>query len=288
MDFRRVKAILLIVFLLLNAFLASQLWALHTAISVYAEPQSDQLANAKSALLLDHVQVNASIPASPGPLAMLRATPSPVSLQTYADAVLPAQKPGAPRWVHGHWEVRAAAGTVTELGRGRFSVVFAAARRGPGRILVRKTHFLGDLKRWFSKHGYNFSEYGILSSWSAHGVREETFAQQYQGYPLFGARLDVLVKGGWLVGFTQTVQNVRGAQSPRAVNTAANALLSLASFLDRTRINGDNTIVDVRLGYYSGVVTDTAWYLAPTWRIASHAGVFYANAFTGEVGVGAQ
>ncbi len=288
MDFRRVKAILLIVFLLLNAFLASQLWALRTAVSVYAEPESDQLANAKSALLMDHVRVNAPIPVSPGPLAMLRTTPSRVSLQTYAGAVLPGQRPGAPRRVHGHLEVRTAAGTVTELGRGSFSVAFSTARRGPGRIPVRSTHFLADLKRWFSKHGYNFSEYGILSSWSAHGVHEETFVQQYQGYPLFGARLDAVVKGGWLVGFTQTVQSVRAVEPPRSVNAAANALLSLASFLDRARINADNTIVDMRLGYYSGVVADTAWYLAPTWRIASRAGVFYVNAFTGEVGVGAQ
>ncbi len=289
MDFRRVKAILLIVFLLLNAFLAVQLWVLHSAISVYAEPQSDQLANAKSALLMDHVRVDAPIPASPEePLSMLRVTPSPVSLRAYADIVLPVRSAAPPRLVKGRWQIDTPYGSVRQLERGSFSVTFAPSHAGLGRIPVRPAHFFSDLKRWFSKHGYNFHDYETLSSWSAHGVHEETFVQQYQGYPLFGAHLEIQVKGGWLYGFTQTVLVVRGAQPPRAINTAANALLSLASFLDRAKINVDNTIVGIQLGYGSGITSDTEWYLAPMWRVASRLGIFYINAFTGEVGVGKE
>ncbi|BAD42286.1 hypothetical protein STH3305 [Symbiobacterium thermophilum IAM 14863] len=118
------------------------------------------------------------------------------------------------------------------------------------------------------------------------------FVPTYDGLPVFSGYLRVYlspqgverVAHHWVepVGFKP------GA--PKAVRAASEALLRLAGHLEP----GDGqvrTIVDVRLGYYSGPSVTvpgaeeiSAWETVPVWRITLDNGqVYYVNAFNGEL-----
>ncbi len=242
MDFTKVKTLLIAVFLCLNVFLFVQWRVLQANVAVYAEPVSDQFANAQSALANSDVHVQAVLPSIVQPLSMV--------------------------------EVR--------LDRPSFSVrdnvpVLTTVNDRKNRISV--------VRSWVAKHVYNGNAYGFLGWTVMQGEHIAVFTQEVNGYPVFSAPLRVHLKGSRIVGYDQTLVNVRSIKTARPVIGPVSALLSLAQYLQRAKINVPNQVKDVRLGYYSAIVTDVGFYLAPVWRIGTSRGVFFINAFTGEVEV---
>jgi regulatory protein YycI of two-component signal transduction system YycFG len=287
LDFRRVKAILIVVFLLLNLFLAYQWSSLRSAVLVYAEPASDQLANVQSALARQGVTFAVSPPlGQPGPMPLLRAKFDRVSPTAFAAAALP----GRARPVKGKKPLvtlASAAGEVRVTGTGRFAVTLNARSRA-GRVPVTSAHTAQDVKGWLQKHGYDPSAYQLLYVQNYGTSRVITYAQTYDGYPVFNALLTARVAGHLLAGYDQTALSVQPAMPARTVTGAAAALLSLSSFVDKAHLKADNTVVSIELGYESKIVSPDGWVLTPVWRIGTVRGVFYINAFTGEVGVGRE
>lgn len=118
------------------------------------------------------------------------------------------------------------------------------------------------------------------------------FVPHYQGLPVYSGylRVEVSARGietvvqFWVrpVGYKET--------APKAIRPAAEALLRLAGHLERTGERA-RTILDVRLGYYSGPSVTMpmpdgvgAWDTVPVWRITLDNGmVYYINAFNSEL-----
>ena len=282
MDFRRVKAILLAVFLALNLFLGYQWWTLRSAVSVYAQPLSDQMASAQSALAKHNVAVAAPIPTLQPVMSLLKVAPDRAAPGSVAALALPGRIAALGAGRPNVWG--GAAGRVAETGPGRFTVAYNA-RLPAGTVPVRPGHVASDVRRWLERHAYAFNAYAPLLSRHTRATYTLVYTQSENGYPLWNARLEATVRGGRLTGYTQTALRVLGTGESRQVINAASALLSIATFMDKGHINADNTVVGIRLGYFSQVQSDRLWYLAPVWRVDSRLGVFYVNAFTGEVGV---
>lgn len=278
---------MIVVFLLLNLFLAYQWSSLRSAVLVYAEPASDQLANVQSALA--HQGVTLAVPAplsQPGPMPLLRAAFDRVTPAAFAAAALPGRvRPEKKKGVG--WVLASAAGEVQAVGPGRFAVTFDVRNRA-GQVPVTGAHAAQDVKGWLQKHGYDPSSYQLLYMQDYKTSRVITYAQTYDGYPVFNALLTARVKGRLLVAYDQTVLSVQPATPARTVTGAAAALLSLSSFVDKAHLKADNTVVSIELGYESKIISTAGWVLTPVWRIGTVRGVFYINAFTGEVGVGRE
>lgn len=242
MDFTKVKTLLIAVFLCLNVFLFVQWRVLQANVAVYAEPVSDQFANAQSALANSNVHVQAVLPSITQPISPVevRLDSPPFSVQDTMPAL-----------------------TTASDRKNKISVV----------------------RSWVAKHVYNGNAYGFLGWTEMKGERIAVFTQDINGYPVFSAPLRIHLKGSRIVGYDQTLLIVRSVKTPRPVIGPVSALLSLAQYLQRAKISVPNQVKDVRLGYYSAIVTSVGFYLAPVWRIGTARGVFFINAFTGEVEV---
>lgn len=259
MDFTKVKTLLIVVFLCLNVFLFAQWRVLQANVAVYAEPISDQFANVQSALANSNVHVQAVLPSIVQPLSMVevRLDPIPLSKDQMSAKVL-------------------------NITPGQISVrdnmpVLTSAIDRKNRISV--------VRSWIAKHVYNGNTYGFLGWTVVKGERIAVFTQEVNGFPVFSAPLRVYLKGSRIEGYDQTLLSVRSIKAPKPVIGPVSALLSLAQYLQRAKISVPNQVKDVRLGYYSAIVTSVGFYLAPVWRIGTLRGVFFINAYTGEVEV---
>lgn len=118
------------------------------------------------------------------------------------------------------------------------------------------------------------------------------FVPAHEGLPVFSGYLRVYLSQRGIeravMHWVEPVGFKEGAA--KAVRPAAEALLRLAGHL---QADGEQvrTIVDVRLGYYSGPSVTvpaaeeiSAWDTVPVWRITLDNGqVYYVNAFNGEL-----
>ncbi len=272
------------VFLGLNLFLGYQWWLLQKAVAVYSQPLSDQLANVQSELATHGVTLKAPVPENQPVMPQLHVNYSPVSLRGLSSALWPrsvrVQWPGLSAHV-----INSPFGSIRITSPGQFmenlNPHFAARQaKFPMKKLSQ------GLQKYLIKHGYNFASYQQLATYQKGSQTTVIYVQQYNGYPIFSARLTAYLSHGQLQSIRQTSFNVLGAANPRQVSSPISALLSLSQYMDKADLNADNTIQDIRLGYYSSVISDHGWYLAPVWRIDTTLGVFYVNAVTGEVGVG--
>ncbi|MFZ5823742.1 MAG: two-component system regulatory protein YycI [Bacillota bacterium] len=118
------------------------------------------------------------------------------------------------------------------------------------------------------------------------------FVPYYQGIPVYSGYVRVDVSARGIEEVRQFWVRPAGYKEmqPKAVRPAAEALLRLAGHLERTG-QRTRTIVEVRLGYYSGPSLTvpvaegiSAWDTVPVWRITLDNGlVYYINAFNLEL-----
>ncbi len=118
------------------------------------------------------------------------------------------------------------------------------------------------------------------------------FVPAFEGLPVFSGYLRVYLSAQGIERVVQHWVEPVGFKdgAAKAVRPAAEALLRLAGHL---QAGGEHvrTIVDVRLGYYSGPSVTvpeaeeiSAWDTVPVWRITLDNGqVYYVNAFNGEL-----
>nr|WP_245302798.1 two-component system regulatory protein YycI [Symbiobacterium terraclitae] len=114
----------------------------------------------------------------------------------------------------------------------------------------------------------------------------------YDGLPVYSGYVRVYFSERGVVRVVQHWVEPVGFKegAPKAVRPAAEALLRLAGHLEQESKHV-RTIVDVRLGYYSGPSVTvsaageiSAWETVPVWRITLDNGlVYYVNAFNGEL-----
>ncbi len=272
----------MIVFLALNLFLLEQWWTLQTAVGTYQEPYADQLANVKRALAQHHVSVTANVPNVEPILSLLRATHLQDSFDHVAATVLqlPLSQVKAHE-VHSQ-EVILPYATFTENRSGELHLSLQYQAQT---VIDSHISALHQIEKWAAIHVYQFTDYRFWGwNHSARGITA-VFDEQYQGYPIFHAKLTIMIENGRIIGFRQTYYTVDVTNPSRVVISAANALLAMSLFMDKAHINEDNTVRTVVLGYDSGIQLPKVWFLTPVWRIYTDLGNFEVNAFTGEVGV---
>jgi hypothetical protein len=109
------------------------------------------------------------------------------------------------------------------------------------------------------------------------------YVQRYQGQPVFNGRCDILVDGDGVLSASCLWANVVGpAQSPRPILGAAEALQRLADAQGATAASP--LLVDgVALGYVAATYpANAAWPTDPAWRVELADGsLSYVNAYTG-------
>jgi regulatory protein YycI of two-component signal transduction system YycFG len=273
MDFRGLKLVLVIAFLLLNAFLLNQVFRLQTSVSVYAAPLSDELANAKGALARHHTTVLAMLPVTPPATSPLWTVPAAVSA-----AKLKA-------WLRAN----------RNAGRGK-QIVWqdptAVISRWPGDTLRIDLHGVSvagaatGVSHLLARIIPAFSYYTLLTVYTHKSETLLTYYEMDQGVPLFAAPLQVTVYGHRVVRITVRLQSVLSAGAARPVISPISALLSVADYMDKVDYERHNEIVGIEFGFDAALSGWRRTYSVPMWRIRSSAGTFYVNGYSGEVGVG--
>lgn len=285
MDFGRVKTLLIVVFLALNLFLGYQWRGLQQSVSIYAEPYADQVANLQRTFSAHNITLKVSVPQAQPSLFLLRVQTNPGQFLTAAAAALAIRPQLASEYLRGSSEVNTREGRFRMNGHGQYRL-YIHPRYQPRIPNGRNGHAF--VRKWLAKHVIDYGSYELIS-WKMSGSGGvASFAEVYDGYPIFSAPLRVYIEHGRITGYFQTVLAITGALDQRPVIGAASALLALAVFVDKAHINMDNTIQSVRLGYDSRIVLGHIWYVAPVWQVDSNRGVFEINAFTAETGVGAS
>lgn len=285
MDFGRVKTLLIIVFLLLNLFLGYQWQGLQQSVSIYAEPYADQVANLQRTFSAHNITMKASVPQTQPTMFLLRVQTNPGLFLTAAAAALDIKPQQASEYSRGSSEVKTREGRFVMNEHGQYRLLINA-RYQP--LIPRGRDGPAFVRKWLAKHVVNYGSYGMLSWKMSGGKGVASFAEVFDGYPIFSAPLRVYMAHDRITGYFQTALEITGSLDQRSVIGAASALLALAVFVDKAHINMDNTIQSVRLGYDSRMVQGHTWYVAPVWQVDSSRSVFEINAFTAETGVGAS
>ncbi|WP_126429170.1 two-component system regulatory protein YycI [Brevibacillus marinus] len=114
-----------------------------------------------------------------------------------------------------------------------------------------------------------YTERGIFRYW-----------QQYEGLPIFVAPLELYVQQDAVTGYQQSYLRIRNHGDGRQVISAYTALRSL---LEKQLIRNGETIEDVTMGYFGHEYDADVQVLAPIWRIIHNGKIDYVNAFTGAV-----
>jgi regulatory protein YycI of two-component signal transduction system YycFG len=106
------------------------------------------------------------------------------------------------------------------------------------------------------------------------------YYQEYQGYPIYGGQISVVVGPGGVEAVLFVWFSPAGPSGkPKQVLAATDALLKCLEALGR-----DTTVEAVTLGYYSEAYNATQWEAPPVWRIRTRTGdTLYVNAYTGDL-----
>ena len=279
MDFGKVKILLIIVFLGLNVFLARQWLVLGSSVSIYTEPFSDQLANIQRTFAEHGINMDAQLPGNPSTLPMTMVSMSPAWFTNAAELSISESKKTA----SGHpLQVHTSLGSAVWVSPDQVRVMFD---RNQAVVVMRQGERLDGLHKWLLRHVYNFNDYQLLFTHLSHRTGVVKYVETVNNLGIYSAPLVVVIEHGKIIRMMQTYVVIGKSIYPRTVMSAANALLALASNMDKAQLEIDNTIKNMQLGYSSPISTSSTGYLSPVWRIASTRGFFYVNALNGEVSV---
>ena len=282
MDFGKVKILLIIVFLGLNLFLVYQWSVLGKSVSMYTEPFCDQVANIKRTFAGHGVTMNANLPSSPDTLPMVMVDLSP---SWFANAVELGLSVNKKHPIRHSMEIRAPKGSAVWEAPDQVRFVF---NRKNAVVVIKSDGQLDGLHKWLLRHVYNFNDYQLFAVHLSQRTGVVAYVETVNSYGIFSAPLVIDINQGKIVRITQYYLDINKSIRTRPVMTAANAMLALASYMDKAHLEIDNTVGDMQLGYASRILTTSSGYLSPVWRISSARGYFYVNALNGEVSVQSQ
>jgi regulatory protein YycI of two-component signal transduction system YycFG len=249
-------------FLLLDLVLGYQFWKLRTEQAGYVQSYAEQLTEVRDLLASQKWEIRTEVPRVTATLGYLHVR--------YLDAA------------EEEWKKRIVAGMVV---------------KGSGQVTVDLTdkdisanledESMGDrlwtqLTPWvWPKELYKYDRTYEIGK----GIGVVKYLQHFNGYPIFSAPIDVVIREEKATRYTQAaLEVIREEGSKKQVISAVHALRSLSESIDKTAKSNDNKIIrDIRLGYYSKTYNADEWYLTPVWRVLTAQEVYYVNALTGEV-----
>lgn len=282
MDWPRARAILIAAFAVVNLILAYSLWGPKGELDPGEPTARSQLVQLRTRLDERGIILPSAVtlPTTPAPMRFLR-------VEFRANPTNPAP-----------WDEPSEGAAVSRL-RSRYdastqeTVLEPAGGEGTGpvdlsdRLLLRQT-----AEDFLRAHGLLPDHVQLSGIFLRENGAIVEFVPTYDGLPVFSGYLRVYLTAQGVERVVHHWVEPVGlkAGAPKAVRPAAEALLRLAGHLE----TGDGqvrTIVDVRLGYYSGPSVTvpgaeeiSAWETVPVWRITLDNGqVYYVNAFNGEL-----
>lgn len=292
MDWQRARAILLVAFAVVNLVLAYSLWGPEGKLLALAEPSNRVQIEQLRTRLSDRGLVlppGVVLPTTPSPMRFLRVEYS--SNLTFSDPsyeLFVGEFPEAPGR-RGSYLVHSSIDPETK------ALVFEPSATGQAAHEVKldnRTQVRQVAEDYLRNQLYMPADARLSGVFPRDDGMMVEFVPHYQGLPVYSGyiRVDLSTRG--VERITLFWANPVGYKEmpPKAVRPAAEALLRLAGHLERTGERA-RTILDVRLGYYSGPlitapVSDglNAWDTVPVWRITLDNGkVYYINAFNGEL-----
>jgi hypothetical protein len=260
-------------FFVLDLLLGWQYYSARSEIHGYVESYADLLANTRTLLAQHNFSLAAEVPTKHPDMPSLSARLSTLSGKQIRRVAFASRGE-----VGGAQGGRTVVGTVRQIAAGTWVISYANP------VSFDPKHPEQLLSQVVNGDDYEFDK-GM-------GERDAlVFDQLYDGkYPIFDACVLVDVGGGRMTGYQQTMlTDLRAAGNPKPIISALDALNSLANSVDKSSQPQDNTIVQIDLGYQSNVSNSPAThggdnqYWFPVWRIVTSEGVFYVNAFTGEL-----
>lgn len=297
MDWTRARAILLVAFTVVNLVLVYSLWGPGGSLPTLAEPSTRVQEEQLRARLSDRGLVlpsGVSIPATPPPMQFLRVEYHPDL--TFSQLDVESFRRGEPVVEPQRRGFEGTSGNPEPtLDPETRAIIYQPNAMGPAArdVNLESKVEARQVAEEYLRHQMLLPEDARLSGVFPHenGMLVE-FVPHYQGIPVYSGyvRVELSARGiEYVVQFWAQPVGYKESQ-PKAVRPAAEALLRLAGHLERTG-EGTRTILDVRLGYYSGPsVTipasdgNSAWDTVPVWRITLDNGkVYYINAFNGEL-----
>ncbi|MBP2019468.1 hypothetical protein J2Z79_002907 [Symbiobacterium terraclitae] len=284
MDWTRARAILLVAFTVVNLLLAFSLWGPKGDLAT-AEPtarwqlvQLQDRLDERGLLLPSGI----ALPATPGPMYFLR-----VEFRPHPGKRVHASEPS--EGIVSASDVRYRHDPSTR------ETVFEPVdpRSTPAPDLADRLALRAAAEQYLRSHGLlpaGAQLSGVFRRESGGAMVE--YVPVYDGLPVYSGYVRVYFSERGVVRVVQHWVEPVGFKegAPKAVRPAAEALLRLAGHLEQESKHV-RTIVDVRLGYYSGPSVTvsaageiSAWETVPVWRITLDNGlVYYVNAFNGEL-----
>lgn len=297
MDWTRARAILLIAFAVVNLILAYSLWSPESSLPALAEPSNRVQTEQLRARLSDRGLVlppGVLIPSTPPPMRFLRVEYAPdltfsqLQFESFRRGLAPVE-PQRQGFEGSSGNPEPTLDPETQV------VIYRPRATGPAARDVKL-----DSKTNVREVAEEYLRYQLLMPGNAffsgvlpreNGMMVE-FVPYYQAIPVYSGYIRVDLSGRGIEEVRQFWVQPMGYKEmqPKAVRPAAEALLRLAGHLERTG-ERTRTIIDVRLGYYSGPSLTvpvaegiSAWDTVPVWRITLDNGmVYYINAFNGEL-----
>ena len=282
MRWDQAKAVMIAVFVLLDAFLGLRLYA-RQATAVAPVPAASLIALGNVNVAASDVRVEGVLPTAPPSLPTLT-----IALQHPDAAAIALHLLGSDFQVESQGSIMTYAGRKGTVQYANGALLF---QRAPGQGAaaagalpsVGRAQFLADnfvramalapANLVFDRIAYSQSE----SAWDV------AYYQRYQGQPVFNGRCHVMVDGRGVLSASCLWASVAGpGQSPRPILSPAEALQRLADAQGATA--AAPLLVDgVVLGYVASTYpANAAWPTVPVWRVELADGsLYYVNAYTG-------
>ncbi len=269
MDWPRAKTILITAFALLNAFLIYRVWeVINLDESHYLPVTVEQIREVSEELAAEGIELAAPVPRKAPPMAFL--------VLAHAGPEKQGQEPGPGK--EGEKPDQTAGGT---QGKGQ----------APGTLNANTARRLAE---GFIETKGGFppaSRFDGVVFLEAEGLYLVRYYQEFDGWPVFGGRIEVkLSTDGRVVDFQRTWLKPLGYSGPRKGIIPATEALGRLNALLKSRDSGEKArpgagwvIREIDLGYYSRIYDANQWEAPPVWRIRMEGGdTFYVNAYTGE------
>jgi regulatory protein YycI of two-component signal transduction system YycFG len=249
-DWRRAKTILIWAFLLLDCFLAFQVWASHGEIEL--AQQTEGAADS----LQDFVKSRGIVLSTQLPVQ----TPSMYNLNIKYDNFSEIDKNR-----YSSQSMQVSGNVLNSQFHGPIPAVSLMSKEELLKQLEDAIPFLGEYKPDSAS-----SDPGKLG-----------LVQQWGTYPLFNGELDLIMTDNRLVGYRQTHLTVVKKGSGKKIISSATALRTL---IDNHLVKNGEEIHSIDLGYYGHAFDAEIQVVAPVWRIIhGNRQVHYVNGFTGVI-----
>lgn len=287
MDLSRAKVVLIFAFLVLNFYLATQIWRKPEISYPYSIISAQEVEEVKDLLEEQGYNLKINLPRHAQRAGLLSVNAAAADKDEFLNAFFP---DGQARFIKQE----------NNLSGGLYFFKNETLEFGDkGQVLYRSPDVSdvssgedneeGDLK-WLGEE--YLRQKGVLPedarfdavypNWFEEDV--VSFYQEFEGVPIYGSYINLNFKAGKVVEINYYwLEPLEFKKESPLVISATQALLSFLEAQGRA-VSGERDITDVSLGYYTKEYDAHKWDAVPVWRVVlSNGKKVYVNAYNGEI-----